>query len=165
MRWDRRVESRLEVLAASLIAGVALVAFFGAIGAAAEEPSASSEVLFQELVPLSEEDLSAQRGGAVLPGGMSVEVTSSMRVLVDGEDLAASSTSPTFPIGVEPGIWAVIADSGLESLTVPMALTNSENGISIGQFRELNIEIRNIPISLGIAPAFPAEVFSPSVIP
>ena len=165
MSWNRRVEAKLEVLAASLIAGIALVAFFGALGAAAEESPARSEVLLQALAPLSEEDLSAQRGGAVLPGGMSVEVSSLMRVLVDGEDLAASSVAPGFPIGVEPGIWAVIADSGLESLTVPMAITNSENGISIGQFREVNIEIRNIPISLGVAPAFPAEVFSPSVIP
>ena len=165
MRWDRRVEPGLEMLAASLIAGIALVAFFGALGAAAEESSASADVIFPELRPLSEEDLSGQRGGAVLPGGMTVEVTSLMRVLVDGEDLAASSVAPALPIGMEPGIWAVIADTGLESLTVPMAITNSENGISIGQFREVTIEIRNVPISLGIAPAFPAEVFTSSVIP
>lgn len=164
MKWDHRAGSGLERLVASLIAGVAIMSFFGALAAPAED-LVVEELLLHEQRPLSEGDLSVARGGAVLPWGMSVEVTTLSRVLVDGEDLAASSVASALPLGLESGTWAALADSGLQALNLPMAITNSDSSISIGQFREINIEIRDIPISLGVAPAFPAEVFSPSLVP
>jgi len=165
LKWDDRTGSRLENFAAFLIAGIALLAFLGALSAAAEELHANAVPFFEDVPALSEGDLSLTRGGAVLPGGMSVEISGLSRVMVDGEDLALSSVASSLPLGLESGTWATFADSGAQALSLPMVITNSESAISIGQFREINIEIRNVPISLEVAPAFPSEVYTPSLLP
>ena len=163
--WNHRTGSGVERFAAWLVVAASISAFFGAWVAPAEDLRTHGLTALEEVPVVSESDLSGSREGAVLPWGMSVEVSAMTRVLVDGEDLEASSVASSFPLGLESGTWAVLGDSSLDALTYPMAITNSDNAISIGQFREISIEIRDVPISLGTMPVFPAEVFSSSLVP
>ena len=165
MKWDDRKGLHLERIAAFLIVGITVAGFFGALAAIGEELDADALSLFEELPTVSHGDLSDERGGAVLPGGMSVEITSLAHMMVNGEDLAASSIASSLPLGLESGTWAALAQSGLDVSSLPMAVTNTDSSISIGQFREINIEIRNVPISLQTAPVFPSEVYSSSLLP
>jgi len=163
--WNRRTRSSVEKVAVWLVVATSISAFFGAWVAPAEDLRTHGPSALEEAPVVSEADLSGSRGGAILPWGMSVEVNALTHVLVDGEDLAASSVASSFPLGLESGTWAVLGDSSLDALSYPMAITNSDNAISIGQFREITIEIRDVPISLGTMPVFPAEVFSSSLVP
>jgi len=165
LKWDHRKGLQLERIAAFLIAGIAAAAFFGAVAAAGEELGADALQFVDAMPPLSQEALSVQRGGAVLPGGMSVEISGLERLMVDGEDLAASSLLSSVPLGAESGNWAELAGSSPDFSSLPLTVTNDENSISIGQFREINIEIRNVPIPLQATPVFPSEVYNSTLLP
>lgn len=117
-----------------------------ALPAAAETPLGFEDPL-AGLTPIADESLDQARGGAVtLPNGMTIEVTGSMRVLVDGQDQA------TFA-GIEAGAPGVDLASQLLDLNQHGMVVNSLNDVSLEHYREINFLISNLPSNV-TSPAF-----------
>ncbi|MGE4609510.1 MAG: hypothetical protein AAEJ52_22475, partial [Myxococcota bacterium] len=69
---------------------------------AAADAATDPEDPFAGLAPLEDEGLDEARGGAVvLPNGVTVDVTGTMRVLVDGQALAASTAGGSGALGLD----------------------------------------------------------------
>ena len=122
---------------------------------AAADPATDSEDPFAGLAPLEDEGLDEARGGAmVLPNGMTVDVTGTMRFLVDGQALAASAAG---------GVGALGRDMAAQMLdTGPIA--NSLDGVSLEHYREINFFISNMPSNPASSRFLPPPVI-PSLAP
>jgi len=117
-------------------------------GASLADAPGDMEDPFFAMEAVEEEELASARGGAVLPNGMTIEVTGLMRVMVDGQHIT-TSTFGNFQQGV--------ADAGSfqPMLDGPASVINSLNGISLDQYREINFHISNLPTSMERAPFAP----------
>ena len=113
---------------------------------------------FFAMEAVEEEELASARGGAVLPNGMTIEVTGLMRVMVDGQHI----TTSTFG-GIEPGMGDI--GNVQPFLDGPASVINSMNGISLDQYREINFHISNLPTSLERAPFVPRPEISQNLRP
>ena len=149
----------MEWTRALIAAVVALGRAMFAVSAAAEDLArASQEDPFASLSPVDDTELDAARGRAVLPDGLTVEVTALMRVLVDGQEIAQSVLSDASA--------AVSGQASLLPLTsAPYILQNSLNGISIERYREINFRISNLPISLEPRRFIPPPVIGTDLLP
>ena len=138
-----------------LAAGMGALVFSGT--ALADGPGALDDP-FLAMEAVGEEELAGARGGAVLPNGMTIEVTGLMRVMVDGQHVSTSTYG-----GLQPGM----GDLGnvLPSMDGPASVINSLNGISLDQYREINFHISNLPASLERAPFVPRADITQSLMP
>ncbi|MFP6607217.1 MAG: hypothetical protein VCC19_11625 [Myxococcota bacterium] len=94
------------------------------------------------LTPMADESLDEARGGAVtLPNGMTMEVTASMRVLLDGQEQAPWS-------GSEIGAPSLDLATQLLDLNQHGMVVNSLNNVSLEHYREINFLISNLPASV-----------------
>lgn len=134
-----------------MLCSVFLAASMGALlfpGASLADAPGGMDDPFFAMEAVEEEELASARGGAVLPNGMTIEVTGLMRVMVDGQHIT-TSTFGNFQQGV--------ADAGSlqPMLDGPASVINSLNGISLDQYREINFHISNLPTSMERAPFVP----------
>jgi hypothetical protein len=106
--------------------------------ASADDLEPASDDPFVSFSPVEESELENSRGRAVLPDGLTIEVTGLMRILVDGQELSRAALFNSSPVSA----------SQLPLTDTPLIIQNSLNGISLEQYRELNFRISNIPISL-----------------
>ena len=113
---------------------------------AAESPSDFEDPL-AGLAAIGDESLDEARGGMVLPNGMQIEVLTTMRVLVDGDEMAARGA-------LNLGTPQIVNDHAHG------AIVNSLNNISLEQYREINFFISNLPSSTR-----PASFIPPPVLP
>ncbi len=116
---------------------------------------------FADLQALGDEELAEARGGAVsLPNGMTIEVTGSMKLLADGQEIAA---------GMMPGmdIGELALDHATQNLDLAGqdAIVNSLDGISLDQYREINFFISNIPKNVLSSQFLPEPEINSSLAP
>jgi hypothetical protein len=145
----------------SVLCSVFLAASMGALlfpGSSLADAPGDMDDPFFAMEAVEEEELASARGGAVLPNGMTIEVTGLMRVMVDGQHLTTSTFGD-----FQPGV----ADIGSlqPMLDGPASVINSLNGISLDQYREINFYISNLPTSLERAPFVPRPDVSQSLRP
>ena len=122
-----------------------------ALPAAAETPLDLEDPL-AGLTPIADEGLDEARGGAVtLPNGMTIEVTGTMRVLVDGQEQAAFAAS---------GVGAPSLDLATQLLDFNQhgMVVNSLNDVSLEHYREINFFISNLPSNITSPTFLPAPV-------
>ncbi len=118
----------------------------------------SLDDLFMAMDAVGEEELAQARGGAVLPNGMTVEVTGLMRVMVDGQHLT-TSTFGDYSHGAGGSIGPMpLADA-------PASIINSLNGISLDQYREINFHISNLPTNFNRGAFVPRTDVTHGLIP
>ena len=123
----------------------------------ADAPGDTDDPFFA-MEAVEEEELASARGGAVLPNGMTIEVTGLMRVMVDGQHLTTSTFGDLQPGGAGIGGMQPMLDG-------PTSVINSLNGISLDQYREINFHISNLPTSLDRAPFVPRPDVSQGLRP
>ena len=142
--------------AAALLRVVSAIALGAALLLAPERSTAENEspldaTLGAQYLPVSEDELSQARGRAILPDGLTVEVSVLMAFLVDGQELERSLLhsadgglyldTPRFPF----------SDS-------PPPLENAQSGVALEHYQEINFHISNLPISIRpqrfVPPAF-----------
>jgi len=128
------------------VASLATCLLLGASPGAAGAPGDFEDPL-AGLAAISDEHLEEARGGMVLPNGMTIEVLGTMRVLVDGDELA---TSGAFDLST-PQVVSEHAHG---------TIVNSLNNVSLEQYREINFFISNLPTSTR-----PASFVPPPVLP
>ena len=133
-----------KALAVASLAAILLLLW--ASPGAAEAPSDFEDPL-AGLAALADESLAEARGGMVLPNGMTIEVLGTMRVLVDGDELAASGAMN-------------LATPQIVSNHAHGTIVNSLNNVSLEQYREINFFISNMPLSTR-----PANFVPPPVLP
>ena len=145
----------LGVRTFALLSGLAIL--LCALPAAAD-PTTDSEDPFAGLAPLEDEGLDEARGGAVvLPNGMTVDVTGTMRFLVDGQALAASAAGGVGSLGLD--MAAQMLDTGRQG-----PIVNSLDGVSLEHYREINFFISNLPSNPASTRFLPPPVI-PSLAP
>ena len=120
--------------------------------------SAGLDDPFAAMEAVEEGELAEARGGAVLPNGMTLEVTALMRVMVDGQHLA-TSTYGNHPMGGGDLAMPIPLGDG------PASVINSLNGISLDQYREINFHISNLPTNLAPPPFVPRADITQSLTP
>ena len=134
-------------------AGILLLPVF----AHAELPAAADDP-FGSMDAVMDEELAGARGGAVLPNGMTVEVTGLMRVMVDGQHLS-TSTFGDYPLGsIDSAMNFPIGDA-------PASIINSLDGISLDHYREINFYISKLPTNFSPAPFVPRMDVTQSLVP
>jgi hypothetical protein len=123
---------------ALLIAGMLLL--LSASRAVAETPLDFEDPL-AGLAPMEDASLAESRGGAVLPNGMTIEVLGTMRLLVDGDELASGAAS---------GAGDLTRDlaTQISNTSRPGMIVNSLDNVSLEQYREINFFISNLPDDL-----------------
>jgi hypothetical protein len=145
----------------SVLCSVFLAASMGALlfpGSSLADAPGDMDDPFFAMEAVEEEELASARGGAVLPNGMTIEVTGLMRVMVDGQHLTTSTFGD-----FQPGVADI---GGMQPmLDGPASVINSLNGISLDQYREINFYISNLPTSLERAPFVPRPDVSQSLRP
>ena len=112
---------------------------------------------FAGRISVTDEVLEDARGRAVLPDGLTVEVSVLMRLLVDGHELERSmvhSAGAAVPVHL-PNF--PFADS-------PPPLENSLSGVALDHFQEINFKISNLPISVDPGRFMPPPVVAGDVI-
>jgi len=120
--------------------------------------SAGLDDPFAAMEAVEEGELAEARGGAVLPNGMTLEVTALMRVMVDGQHLATSTYGSHPMAGSDIAMPIPIGDG-------PASVINSLNGISLDQYREINFHISNLPTNLAPPPFVPRADITQSLTP
>jgi len=144
----------------ALVAAVVVLgmATFAVSAAADDLLRESQEDPFASFSPIDDTELDASRGRAVLPDGLTVEVTALMRVMVDGQEILQSALSDAS--GGTSGQAA-----SLPLTDAPQILQNSLNGISIDRYREINFRISNLPISIEPRRFVPPPVIGTDLLP
>ena len=143
LKTTGKISSRLRSLA--LAVGLGTLLFSG--DSLAEMP-ADVDDPFAEMRAVEEDELAAARGGALLPNGMTVEVTGLMRVMVDGQHLSTTTFG-------NQGQAGGLVPTGIPFADGPASIINSLDGVSLDQYREINFYISNLPTSLKPAPFVP----------
>ena len=128
---------RWAVAALGLLASIFLAP---AVSFAGDEALLGEEALGGS-VRLTEDELGEVRGRAVLPDGLTVEVSVLMRFLVDGQELERSMVESA-------GAALPIETPGLPFMDSPPPIENALNGVALEHFQEINFTISNLPISI-----------------
>ena len=153
--------SQITEVLTSVLCSVVLAVGMGALlfpGNSFADTPGGLDDLFMAMDAVGEEELAQARGGAVLPNGMTVEVTGLMRVMVDGQHLA-TSTFGDYPRGAGDSIGPIPLTQ------TPASVVNSLNGISLDQYREINFHISNLPTNLNRGAFVPRTDVTHGLIP
>ena len=157
MREFSQIAEILTSVLCSVVFAVGMGAFLFPGNSLADTPSGVDD-LFMSMDAVGEEELAESRGGAVLPNGMTVEVTGLMRVMVDGQHLSTSTFGAHSAGGLDALGPIPLADA-------PASLVNSLNGISLDQYREINFHISNLPANFNRGAFVPRTDVTHGLIP
>lgn len=119
----------------------------------AEDESPLAEVLGAHYLPVSEDELSEARGRAILPDGLTVEVSVLMTFLVDGQEFERSllhSADAALHLG----------SPGFPFVGSPPPLENGLNDVALEHYQQIDFHISNLPISIR-----PQQFVPPAFVP